>query len=304
MLKGYPLEIRNEQHRTELLKDARYFHLKGLEQKLIPHEISYNLARGKSEIVIRLEDIRQSGISFAPDAAEQASSASSSTSTTPVNPPIGSGWIFYQRPYADSEAHSLIVEMQGDESTFLSIDPGSANSLARTGRATFHKQTLSRMTSLLSIIASKLSLPITQPLGLMALESPIVTSPRSFPPVLGSTGTADDRVKVRIGADADVTLDGVKWLVGEEENEESDKSDMEIDPSETSRSTKKRKRDDGGEDEGEEWVIKKAQWRLRVQTSNTAAQPGRSGMEVILGAVKIEAMSSETSRNAGRGFLA
>jgi len=304
MLKGYPLEIRNEQHRTELLKDARYFHLKGLEQKLIPHEISYNLARGKSEIVIRLEDIRQSGISFVPDTAEQASSASSSTSTTPVNPPIGSGWIFYQRPYVDSEAHSLIVEMQGEESTFLSIDSGSANSLARTGRATFHKQTLSRMTSLVSIIASKSNLPITQPLGLMALESPSVTSPRSFPPTLGTTAVGDERVKVRIGADADVTLDGVKWLVGEEENEESDKSDMEIDPSETSRSTKKRKRDDSGEDEGEEWVIKKAQWRLRVQTSNAAAQPGRSGMEVILGAVKIEAMSSERSRNAARGFLA
>ena len=58
-LKGYPVEVRGDEHRTELLRDARYFHLKGLEQRLIPHHISYNLARKTTEILVRLEDLRQ-----------------------------------------------------------------------------------------------------------------------------------------------------------------------------------------------------------------------------------------------------
>ncbi|KAJ5456158.1 uncharacterized protein N7458_003741, partial [Penicillium daleae] len=51
LLRGYPLHIRNADHRAELLRDCRYFHLRGLEQKLIPHHISYNPFRQRSEIV-------------------------------------------------------------------------------------------------------------------------------------------------------------------------------------------------------------------------------------------------------------
>src|SRR5688572_12183971 len=55
LLRGYPVRIRNEDHRQDLLRDARYFHFKGLEQKIIAHHISHNLARGKEEIVLRIE---------------------------------------------------------------------------------------------------------------------------------------------------------------------------------------------------------------------------------------------------------
>ena len=75
VLKGYPLKIRDEEHRAELLRDARFFHLKGLEQRLIAHHISYNLERQQSEIVIRLENIRQSGVSFVADSAESSASS-------------------------------------------------------------------------------------------------------------------------------------------------------------------------------------------------------------------------------------
>ena len=89
----------------------------------------------------------------------------------------------------------------------------------------------------------------------------------------------------------------------EEEDDDDEESTMDIDVSESSRSGKKRKRGEEDEDEGEEWVVKKAQWRLRVQPLSGGAQTGRSGMEVILGAVKIEAYCNERARNSARGFL-
>ncbi|KAK3696515.1 hypothetical protein LTR37_017933 [Vermiconidia calcicola] len=302
ILKGYPVEIRSEEHRTELLRDARYFHLKGLEQRLIPQQISYNLARKKSEIVIRLEDIRQSGVSFVADGAALhsggASPASSTSSTT-----NGPGWIYYQRPYVDSEACSLVVEIHGNESAFLSIAPGPASSIARVGRAAFQRETLARITSLFSVIANKMNLPITQPLGLMMMERGAGVA--SLPVSPSNTGVSEERVKVRIGADADVTLNGRKWVVGEgEEDDDDEESGMDVDPSEAYRSgSKKRKRNAGERDEGEEWVLKKGQWRLRVQSITGGVQSGRSGMEVILGAVKIDAYSDERARNSARGFL-
>jgi hypothetical protein len=84
ILQGYAPEIRNDAHRSQLLRDARYFHLKGLEQRLIPCEISYNLKRQQSEILLRLEDIRQSGVSFS---ADKPSNDSDSSSTLGASPP-------------------------------------------------------------------------------------------------------------------------------------------------------------------------------------------------------------------------
>ena len=294
------MEIRSEEHRAELLRDARYFHLKGLEQRLIPHSITYNLARQRSEILIRLEDIRQSGISFVADTSAASSAAPSPSSSTTSSTLTGPGWVYYQRPYVDSEAYSLVVEINGEESTFLSIAPGPASAPARVGRAMFHRQTLARITSLFSVIANKMNLPVTQPLGLMMMERGAGVA--SLPVSPGNTGVSEERVKVRIGSDAHVTVDGTLWLVGEDDEEEDDESGMDVDPSETSRS-KKRKRGGEEQDEGEELVVKRGQWRLRVQPLAGGAQAGKSGMEVILGAVKIEAYSSERARNATRGFL-
>ncbi|KXT06725.1 hypothetical protein AC578_8605 [Pseudocercospora eumusae] len=260
MLKGYPVEVRSEQHRQELLRDARYYHLKGLEQRLIPHNITFNLGRQKSEILMRLEDIRTSGVSFVADRDRDSASAAA-------------GWIHYQRPYVDSEAYSLIVEIGGDENTILTVEPRSPSSLARMARATFHRQTLSRVTRLFSVIADKMNLRITQPLGLMMVERGAGVA--SLPVSPRCTGMSEEKVKVRIGRDADVVVDGNMWSVGGEGEECS----MEV-------------------DRVEEWIVSKAQWRLRVQ-----ALSGKSGMEVVLAAVKMEAYSRERSRNAERSFL-
>ena len=73
MLHGYPVNIRDETHRDELLRDARYFHFKGLEQKLIPHSISFNSLRQRNEIVLRLENMQKSGIHIVHDRPEEVS---------------------------------------------------------------------------------------------------------------------------------------------------------------------------------------------------------------------------------------
>lgn len=133
LLQGYPVHIRNEDHRAELLRDCRYFHLRGLEQKLIAHEISYNPDRQTSEILLRLEDIKPSGISFF---------AESSTS---------SGWVHYSRPFVDDTAHELIIEV-GSDPTILNLG---------TNQATFHGPTKARISALLHVITSKVDVPMS-----------------------------------------------------------------------------------------------------------------------------------------------
>lgn len=131
LLRGYPLEIKNETHRAELLRDCRYFHLRGLEQKLIPHHISFNPIRQRSEILIRLEDVRRSGVSVAQD-------------STP-----SSGWVTYSRPFIDEETYDLILEI-GDETTIVDLD---------TKHVRFLNSTKARFSSLLQIITGKVNLP-------------------------------------------------------------------------------------------------------------------------------------------------
>ncbi|KAF3398411.1 Uncharacterized protein F1880_006485 [Penicillium rolfsii] len=171
LLRGYPLQIRNADHRAELLRDCRYFHLRGLEQKLIPHHISYNPFRQRSEIIIRLEDVRPSGVHFAPDASR-----------------TGAGSVLYARPFVDEKPADLILEIT-DATTLV-------NRIAR--QADFVGLTRSRMASLLQVVAKKMNitesqlgaLPITVRCGpasditIDGVSNP--TSPTIFAPDLGT----------------------------------------------------------------------------------------------------------------------
>jgi hypothetical protein len=132
LLRGYPLDIKNETHRAELLRDCRYFHLRGLEQKLIAHHISFNPIRQRSEIIIRLEDVRRSGVHVAYHGS---------------NP--YSGWVVYSRPFNDEDPHDLIVEI-GDETTIVDLS---------TMHVEFLKSTRARFSSLLQIVSGKVALP-------------------------------------------------------------------------------------------------------------------------------------------------
>lgn len=301
ILKGYEVEIRNDDHRTDLLRDARYFHLKGLEQRLIPHEITYNLARQRSEILIRLEDIRQSGISFLGDGTTSQSSAAPSPATSSSNSSSGStapGWICYQRPYVDQESHALIVEIGSTESVTLSIAPASGSN-ARIGRVAFYGQTLARITSLFSVIASKMNLPNIHPLGSSMMDRGVRAA--SLPASPAGVVMGEERVKVRIGPDADIVINGRKWLQGGVDSEDEDTA-MEAD--QTPRpGIIKRKSIDPNTQDGIELVLRRSQWRVRIQPIVTGSQAGKGGVEAIFGAVKIDGFSHERARNAGRAFL-
>ncbi|KAL4915887.1 hypothetical protein BDW62DRAFT_187408 [Aspergillus aurantiobrunneus] len=128
-LRGYPLHIESEAQRAELLRDCRYFHLRGLEQKLIPHHISFNPVRRRSEIILRLEDVRRSGISIEP------LEGSSSDGTT----------VTYVRPFVEDSSHDLVLEI-GNESTIVDL---------HTMRPTFLNSTNARVASLLQVLVDR-----------------------------------------------------------------------------------------------------------------------------------------------------
>ncbi|KAI2720928.1 hypothetical protein DTO013E5_2106 [Penicillium roqueforti] len=144
LLRGYPLHIRNEDHRAALLRDCRYFHLRGLEQKLIPHQITTNPFSHRLEIVIRLEDVRPSGVQCI------------------LNTVSGSGrMVTYARPFIDDNAADLVVEI-GDESSLIHRG---------TMRVDFLGLSKQRIVSLLQTVGKKLNLPDSHPpLGQVPLK--------------------------------------------------------------------------------------------------------------------------------------
>lgn len=180
ILRGYPLRIQDGEHRAQLLRDCRYFHLRGLEQKLIPHDISFNPILQRSEIVVQLEDVRQSGVQFARD--DPASSDIPSA-----------GWVVYARPFVDDKPYDLIIEV-GDEATTIDLD---------TMRAGFFGLAKSRLGSLFQVVANKMNLPTKAPLGLMMLGGLDKGEPSPSYSPLGA-----ERIKVSIEEDTDLTVDG------------------------------------------------------------------------------------------------
>lgn len=305
-LRGYPLTIRDDNHRAELLRDCRYFNLKGLEQKLIVHEISHNAERSKVEIVIRLDDIRQSGISF----AEEPSPSDRS--------PLA-GWVHYARPFVDEDNYELILEI-ADEATKIDF---------RSMRADFHGLTKARISKLFQVVANKMNLPVNAPLGLM-MSSGGASAQDASP---GNTPLSEDRVKIRIGDDAYIILDGDEYVAdgqsfdaGSDDEVPEPPANLQPSASWPSQSARARtpqqppprkRRRRGSLDDFGEWIVRRGQWRLRVQpkpdTGKKAALGGNgsslggagegAGMEIVLHAVKLDAVSGQRGRNMMRSFL-
>jgi hypothetical protein len=288
LLRGYPLHIRNEEHRAELLKDCRYFLFRGLEQKLIPHHISFNLIRRREEITIKLEDIRQPGLSVVSD------------------PSIGDGragiygWVNYARQYVDDRPYELILEI-GNEWTKINT---------HTMRAEFFGDGKTRISRLFEVVANKLNLPTTQPLGLLMVSGGATSQPASP----GNTPLSEDQVKIMFD-NAHITLDGrnyIRTLESEEEITPTTAYSMTEAPRSPSSApstsqlpppARKRKRPYvpgmADPDEPGIWTIRSGQWRLRVQSTNN----GKSGIECVLVAVKLNAFTNELARNESRSFL-
>ena len=333
LLRGYPLHIENESHRAELLRDCRYFHLRALEQKLIAHEISYNLGRQKSEICLRLEDVKPSGVSFAKDDTTAGNTATS-------------GWVYYARPFVDDTSYVMVMEISG-ESTILDLNDM---------RVDFHGLSKARVSSLCQVVANKMNLPTNSPLGLTMLSG-AAASQWASP---GHTPLREDRVKVRFEKATHIILNGeaydIDWdskqgltmlqgqsLPASESESESDamsdttpsqssipmssamtptlsngrqfrhqptsveRSSLGVPAIQTNRlsggapTAKKRKRQISQDDLGQ-WIIRSGQWRLRIQPN--PQDTTRGSLEIIFVAVKIDAYCNERARNARREFLA
>ncbi|CAG8941655.1 unnamed protein product [Penicillium salamii] len=140
LLRGYPLHIRNEDHRAALLRDCRYFHLRGLEQKLIPHLITTNPFTQRPEIIIRLEDVRPSGVQSVLD--EKGSL-------------MAGGVVTYKRPFVDEKAADLVLEI-GEETSIIHKE---------SMRVDFIGLTKQRIISLLGTIGKKMNLDSKITLG-------------------------------------------------------------------------------------------------------------------------------------------
>lgn len=338
MLQGYPLDIRNDVHRSQLLRDARYFHLRGLEQRLIPCEISYNLRRGQSEILIRLDDIRPSGVSFNPDPTTSNSGSgagsnapsqvgvSTAASSEPPNPSPSRntpqytpGTVSYARPYTDDHTNTktLILELSSNESTTLHLPIVApkilpSEPLTLSMRATFHGSTLARLTSLFSVISSKIGLPATQSLGLVMHQTSSNATARPVSPT--SPSLSERRIRVRVDSDcyleidhepAELAVDPITGRLGI--LRAADARRYRHDSSLRSEAhewiwgggRKSKVVVEDGEEVEESIVVKRAHWRIRVEN----AEGGTAKMVAVLCGVRLEGYSQERGRNQGRGFL-
>lgn len=292
LLRGYPIQIKSEAHRAELLRDCRYFHLKGLEQKLIRHSISFNLLRGREEITLRLEDVRQSGISVVGD-------TNSSMDETPGVQGGFTRWVNYARPFVDDKPRNLILEI-GNECTRVHL---------QTMRAEFFGDGKMRITKLFEVIATKLNLPTTQPLGLLMATGGASSAPASP----GNTPISEDQVRILLDQDSYVCLDGreLKAAFSSDGDGQENLGSTAESPGSSVMSgqpPQKKRRGEGGAlgvslESGvpgeEDWVVKTGQWRLKVQNGRN----GKGRFECVLVAVKLDAISSELGRNAQRSFL-
>ena len=282
LLRGYPVHIRDETHRVELLRDARYFHFKGLEQKLIAHSISFNQARQRNEIVLRLENIQKSGISVLQNGIGGGGGGGDDLIGNGGSEPMN-GWVSYARPYVDDQAMELVLEI-GSEATKIHFEPNASP------RAEFFNETKTRVARLFEVVSTKLNLPpTTQPLGLLMASGGAASQPAAP----GNTPLSEDLVRVSLSPESAILLDGKEYHHHEDLNSAAAAvMDSSLNPTQNPR---KRKQPDGSD----EWIVKKGQWRLRIQPTSG----GKSSVECVLEAVKLDAVSSELGRNQARDFL-
>ncbi|KHO01858.1 BTB/POZ domain-containing protein [Metarhizium album ARSEF 1941] len=280
LLRGYPVNIRDETHRRELLRDARYFHFKGLEQQLLPHSIAYNSIRGHDEITLRLENVQKSGLGILQDRQADDHGDDRGLDASVV----------YARPYIDDKPAELVLEMANESSRIHFLRDGPRLELFRDTKA--------RVAKLLEVIAAKLNLPpTTQPLGL-PMASGGASSQAATP---GNTPLSEDLVRAVLGPDAAVTLDGEDLDAGSSGGGVPQDANAGVDANGDEAAPRKRKRTADARVKSEEsWAVARGQWRLRIQ----ATDGGKSAAECVFVAVRLDCFSDERGRNFRNKFLA
>ncbi|ELQ38627.1 BTB/POZ domain-containing protein [Pyricularia oryzae Y34] len=266
LLRGNPVNVRDETHRQTLLRDVRYFNFKGLEQRLISHCASYNQLRARHQILLRVEDIYKSGISVYPEPPSAVDSAPSH------------GWVNYARPYLGDKPAELVLQIGGNASRVGPLEiilrddfAPLPDSTVYTAQLEFFLDAKKRVARLFDVVGSLLKVSVVQ---------------------------ADQLVAI-IDKDAAITLDG-KPFTGHRDAD--DLADIDVDaltvgtdgPARKRRKTVASRQRPGIETAG--WVIRTGQWRLRTRCLHGT-------LECLFVAVKLEAFSSEHSSNSMAEFL-
>jgi hypothetical protein len=183
LLKGYEVGIGSEEHRRILVRDARYYCFRGVEQELVRCRVSAFLDSSsggtREEIEIGLEDVKSSGISFVEGVGEDE-----------VEKEGVSGEVQYARPYVDDVRRRLVLEVSGESVVRVVMDCDG-----RSGHAKFWGKTAAKMRRLVGIVGTRTGL--------------------SLPDSEGSQGVPFG-VRCEIGNQADVVVDGKSWNVGDD----------------------------------------------------------------------------------------
>jgi hypothetical protein len=192
LLKGYEVDVSSEEHRRMLVRDARYFCFRGVEQGLVRCRVSAFLDDAASEgdgdcgggvvreeIEIGLGDVRLSGVSFVEGVGGDG---------------IGKeglhGEVQYARPYVDDVGRRLVLEVGGDSVVRVVMDCDG-----RSGRVKFWGKTAAKMKRLVGVVGTRSGL--------------------SLPDSEGRQGVPFG-VRCTIGNQADVVVDGKRWDVGDD----------------------------------------------------------------------------------------
>lgn len=100
LARGYPLAIRDREHRAQIVRDCRYFNLRGLEQKVVACDVGWNPVRRRGEITIGVEDVVLRGVAVADANSDAAATAA------------GAAYVTYARPFTKDDRNDLIVQAE------------------------------------------------------------------------------------------------------------------------------------------------------------------------------------------------
>ncbi|VEU22478.1 DEKNAAC103588 [Brettanomyces naardenensis] len=136
-LQGNPIDIRSDNHRRDLINEAKYYSFFSLEQQLIKTDIRTNPYTNHEEILINFRDLKKDGL---------------------VNCSVNEAdsLVQYARPYFDGcNQRDLIMQIESSEVSLLINAHDTFTSLTITGN------TAKRMHDLLSTVSDDLMYVVT-----------------------------------------------------------------------------------------------------------------------------------------------
>lgn len=105
-LRGLRVEVRNEDHRANLIADCRYYQFFGLEQKFIKHQIRRNPFTNTEEIVIGYADVKKNGLL-------------NDTMNTIIGAHDPYTVVKYKRPFVDTVFRDLVIQLESSEVSLM-----------------------------------------------------------------------------------------------------------------------------------------------------------------------------------------